>query len=57
MDTEVVVLIYNGISLSHEINVIRLEAARRVDLGTTILSEISHTEKDTYHKISLIEGM
>ena len=28
-----------------------------MDLGTTILSEISHTEKDTYHKISLIEGM
>ena len=23
----------------------------------TILSEISHTEKDTYPKISLIEGM
>ena len=28
-----------------------------MDLGTTILSEISHTEKDTYHKISLLEGM
>ena len=28
-----------------------------MDLGTTILSEISHTEKDTYHKISLREGM
>ena len=24
-----------------------------MDLGTKILSEISHTEKDTYHKISL----
>ena len=33
------------------INVIRLVVARRVDLGTTI-SEISHTEKDTYHKRS-----
>ena len=57
MDEEVVVLMYNGISLRHEINVIRLVAARSVDLGTTILSEISHREKDTYHKISLIEGM
>ena len=28
-----------------------------MDLGTTILSEISHTEKDTYPKISLLEGM
>ena len=28
MDKEVVVLMYNGISLSHEINVIRLVAAR-----------------------------
>ena len=26
-------------------------------VGTTILSEISHTEKDTYPKISLREGM
>ena len=34
---------YNGISLSHEIHVIRLVAARWVDLGTTILSEISCT--------------
>ena len=57
MDKEVLVLMYNGISLSHEINVIRLVAAWWVDLGTRILSEISHTEKDTYHKISLIEGM
>ena len=28
MDKEVVVLMYNGISLSHEINFIGLEAAR-----------------------------
>ena len=57
MDKEIVVRMYNGISLSHEINVIRLGAASCVDLCTTILSEISHTEKDTDHKISLIEGM
>ena len=28
-----------------------------MDLEGIMLSEISHTEKDTYHKISLIEGM
>ena len=32
-------------------------AATWMDLEIVILSEISHTEKDTYHKISLIEGM
>ena len=57
MDKEVVVLMYNGIWLIHEINVIRLLAAWWVDVGTMILSEISHTEKDTYQKVSLIEGM
>ena len=30
MDKEVVVLMYNGISFSHEINVIRLVAAREI---------------------------
>ena len=28
-----------------------------MDLESIMLSEISHTEKDTYHKISLREGM
>ena len=28
-----------------------------IDLEGIMLSEISHTEKDTYHKKSLIEGM
>ena len=28
-----------------------------MDLEIVILCEVSHTEKDTYHKISLIEGM
>ena len=54
MDKEVVVFMYNGISLSQEINVIRLVAALWADLSTMILSEISHREKETYHKISLI---
>ena len=45
MDKEIVVLMYNGISLSHEISDIRLVAAGWVDLGTMIQSEISDTEK------------
>ena len=53
MDKEDVVLLYNGILLSHEINEIRPVAATRVDLGTIILHDISQTEKETYHKISL----
>ena len=32
-------------------------AATRVDLGTIILSDISQTVKETYHKISLIGGI
>ena len=28
-----------------------------MDLEVVIQSEVSHTEKDTYHKKSLIEGM
>ena len=28
-----------------------------MDLEIIVLSEISHTEKDNYHKISLREGM
>ena len=57
MDKEVVQLTYNGISLSNEINVIRPVPAKRVDLSTMILREIRNTEKDNYHKISLIEGV
>ena len=47
MDKEYMVLMYNGIVLSHEINEIRPVAATRVDLGTIILSDISQTQKDT----------
>ena len=32
-------------------------AATWMDLEIIILSEVSQTEKDTYHKISLREGM
>ena len=47
MDKEDMVLMYNGILLSHEINEIRPVAATQVNLGTIILSDISQTQKDT----------
>ena len=40
-----------------EKNEIMLFAATWTDLEIVILNEVSHTERDTYHKISLIEGM
>ena len=45
MDKEVVVLMYNGISLSHEINVIRL--VRWMDLEIAIQSEVSQRKINT----------
>ena len=45
LDKEVVVLMHNGISLSHEIIVIRLVAATWMDLEIIILSEVSQKEK------------
>ena len=47
---------YNGMSLNLEVNVKRLVAALWVVLGTKILSEIRHTDKETYPKKSLIRG-
>ena len=41
------VLMCNGILLSHEMNEIRPVATTQVDLGTIILSDISQTQKDT----------
>ena len=32
-------------------------AAKRMDLEITILSEVSHKEKDKYHKVSLVCGI
>ena len=54
MDTEDVILRYKGKQLSHEINEIRPVAATLVYLCTIILSDISKTEKETYHTISVI---
>ena len=47
MDKEVVVFTDKAISLSNEIYVIRPLAEQSVDSGMMILTEISHTEKET----------
>ena len=56
MDKEDVAHIYSGILLSHEKNEVMPFAATRMDLEIIILSEVSQTEKDKYHMISLICG-
>ena len=56
MDKDVV-HIYNEILLSHKKNKIMPFAATWVDLEIIILSEVSQTEKDKYHMISLICGI
>ena len=45
---------YNGILLSHKKNETMSFAATWMDLEIIILSEVSQTEKDKYHMISLI---
>ena len=57
MDKEDVVHVYDGILLSHEKNEIMPFAATWMDLEMIILSEVSRTEKDKYHMISLICGI
>ena len=57
MDKEDGVHIYNGILLSHKKNEIMPLAATWMDLEMIILSEVSQTEKDKYHMISLICGI
>ena len=55
MDKEDVVYMYNGILLSHKKkNEIIPFAATWMDPEMIILSEVSQTEKDKYHMISLI---
>ena len=59
MDKEVAVYIYihDRILLSHKKSEIIPFAATCMDLEMIILSEVSQTEKDKYHKISLICGI
>ena len=45
--------IYNGILLSHKKNEVLSSEATWMDLEIIILSEVSQTEKDKYHIISL----
>ena len=54
---EDVVHIYNGILLSHKKNKIMPFAATWMDLEIIILSEVSQTDKDKYHIISLVCGI
>ena len=57
-DKEDVVHIYNGILFSYKKkNKIMSFAATWMDLEIVILSEVSQTEKDKYHMISLICGI
>ena len=57
MDKEDMVHIYNGILFSHKKNKIMQFAATWMDLEIVILSEVSQTQKDKYHMISLICGI
>ena len=49
--------IYNGKLPSHKKNETMSFAATWIDLEIIILSEVSQTEKDKYHMISLICGI
>ena len=65
MDKEDVAHIYNGILFSHKKecysaikeNEIMPFAATWMDLEIIMQSEVSQTEKDKYHMISLISGI
>ena len=56
MDKDVV-YIYNGILLSHKKNDIMPFVVTWMDVQIIILSEVSQTEKDKYHMVSLICGI
>ena len=49
--------IYDGILLNHKKNHILSFAKMWMELGSIMLSEISQSEKDKYHIISLMENL
>ena len=57
MDKEDMVCVYYGILLSHHKNEILPLATMWMELESIMLSEISQSEKDNYHMISLIWGI
>ena len=57
MDKEDVTRIYNGILLSNKKNETVPFAATCVDPEMAIWSQVSQTEKEKYHMISLICGI
>ena len=56
-DETTITTICNRVLLSHEKNEIKPFAAIWMDVEITILSEISQTEKDKYHTVSLTCGI
>ena len=56
MDKEDVVHIYDEILLSHKKSQNSATAETRVDLEIILLREVSQTEQDKYHTMSLICG-
>ena len=57
MDQRVMGHIWNGILCSHKKNEILAFAAAWMDLEGIMLNEISQSEKDKYHMISLTCGI
>ena len=57
VDKEYMLYIYNGIRLSHKKEKTVAICNKWIDLKGIMLSEISQTEKDKYHMISLICGI
>ena len=54
MDKDDMVPVCNGILLSQEKEWINTFAATWMDLEVVILNEVSHTQKENYHVVSLL---